>query len=105
MSARVRYYFNICGYANKKCLPNYMQRYVYGTAVQSYGSPPPCNTSDNSTMCLNYLNGNYECCTEPCEVLGTGIPIYSVMNPNNPMAGERGTVAAATAAAGVANIV
>ena len=63
-------------------------RYVYGTAVQSYGSPPPCDMNDNSTMCFNYLTNAYECCTEPCEVLGTGIPIWSVMNPNNPMTGE-----------------
>ncbi len=31
--------------------------------------------------------GAAECCTKPCEVLGTGPPLWSVMDPTNPSTG------------------
>ena len=74
------YYFNICGYANKKCLPNFPERYVYGAAVQTtnFDTPPACNLANGTGTCLNRLTNQSECCTAACEVLGTGTPIWFV---------------------------
>jgi len=78
-----KYYFNIGGYANEKCLPTYPERYLYGAAVQVSGPPPDCNT----TKCFNPLTNATECCTGYCNVLGTGTPIWGVRDPYNLQSG------------------
>jgi hypothetical protein len=63
--------FNICGYANFRCLPQgYPERYQYGSAIQAWDAPPACNPADNTTMCWSAADQTFECCTQPCEVIG-----------------------------------
>ena len=52
---------------------------------QWWGSTPPCNA--NSTKCLDPSTGIDMCCTANCEVLGIGIPVWSLLVPENPLFG------------------
>lgn len=82
------YKFNVCGLTQAECNPpGYTSSYRYGSAIQFFGTRPPCNTSDPATMTCKDINGNPACCTEDCEVLGVGTPMWSVVNPVNPATG------------------
>lgn len=79
--------FNICGYSSFKCLPKWTEKFQYGAVVQAWDSAPPCNVTDNSTMCYSYVDQQFECCSASCEVVGVGTPLWSLINPNDPVNG------------------
>jgi hypothetical protein len=87
------YYANLCGSAAKQCLPlGWTETYEYGVAVQTWGSVPPCNLSDTSTLsCFDKDGMIPSCCTEDCQILGVGAPHYKLMNPSNAQAGVNAT--------------
>ena len=91
------YSANICGAASKKCLPKgWVQTYEYGVAIQSWGSVPPCNASDPTTMTCKEKNGMIpSCCTEDCQVLGVGSPQLKLANPLNIQGGLNATFSGA----------
>ena len=67
--------FNICGVTAKKCLPQgYLERYQYAPVIQRWDQVPACNLTDvtNTTRCWNAVDQIWECCTEPCEIVGVG---------------------------------
>ena len=57
--------------------------YEYGVAIQTWGATPPCQTPPS---CKNH-NGSAACCTADCQVLGTGAPKWSLIDPANPATG------------------
>jgi hypothetical protein len=75
----------VCGYANRGCVPPaWTEKYQFGTVVQFYGAmPTECNFTSGVGTCLN----NTVCCTQPCEVIGTGVPLWSIADPTNPATG------------------
>jgi len=82
------YYANICGAAAKKCLPQgWTQTYEYGVAIQTWGDVPTCNLTDPTASCLDHNGLIPSCCTEDCQVLGVGVPIYRLADPTNPKLG------------------
>ncbi len=53
--------------------------------MQFWGDTPSCNAT--APECFNPYTGNAECCTSNCEVLGVGIPLWTVNDPYNPDTG------------------
>ena len=78
------YSFNICGTSSFECVPQWTNVYQTGVAVQYWGSVPPCNAT--TPNCTDYL-GNNVCCTQNCQVLGTGFPNWQLKDPQNPESG------------------
>jgi len=78
------YSFNICGTSSFECVPSWTNVYQTGVAVQYWGDVPPCNA--NTTNCTDYRGENV-CCTQDCQVLGVGIPNWSLKDPKNPETG------------------
>lgn len=79
------YYANICGTAQHICLPaTWQNTYDFGVAVQFWGGTPQC---DNANPGCKTHTGTQQCCTANCQVLGTGAPIWSLLDPTNPMTG------------------
>ncbi len=78
------YNFNICGYAAFECEPTWNDVYKTGVAVQYFGDVPPCNTS--APGCADW-EGNPVCCTQDCQVLGVGPPVWQLKQPANPETG------------------
>lgn len=77
------YKANICGTAKAPCLPQtWKNNYEYGVAVQFWGAVPSCQTK----ACTDGT-GTAQCCTADCQVLGTGNPSWSVLDPTNPKTG------------------
>jgi len=86
------YYANICGAAAKQCLPKgWTQTYEYGVAVQTWGDKPACNMSDPTSYCLDHNGLIPTCCSEDCQILGVGVPIYKLADPSNPKLGVNAT--------------
>lgn len=82
------YYFNVCGTSPERCYPkDHHVRYSYGAAVQTWGSPPPCNTSDPSASYFDPTLNRTMCYTTECEVLGVGTPIWELADPGDPFKG------------------
>lgn len=49
----------------------WVNEYEYGAVVQTWGSAPPCNPANASTMgCAHVNSGVPACCTDDCEVVG-----------------------------------
>lgn len=83
--------FNICGYSSQRCLPKgYTEKWQYGAVVQTWDAVPFCDPNNASTLC-NYTRDDgsvaSDCCTQNCEVLGVGTPIWSLTDPTNPASG------------------
>lgn len=83
-SSEHSYSFNICGYSNFQCTPSWNDVYKAGVAVQYWGDTPACNTS--APECTD-VNGDPVCCTQDCQVLGVGIPVFQLQEPSNPETG------------------
>lgn len=82
------YYFNICGTSPQRCLPQgYTSRYLYGSAVQMWGSTPTCDVTNPALSCFDVVDNMTMCCTENCEVLGVGTPLWSLIDETNPALG------------------
>ena len=75
------YSFNICGNSAFQCEPTWNDVYGTGVAVQYWGEPPACNHS--APACTDYF-GNPICCTQDCQVLGVGPPLWQLKQPQNP---------------------
>jgi hypothetical protein len=73
--------FQICGMANTVCVPQYEVTYNRGAAVQFLDNIVPVNGN-----CTN-SSGAVQPCTPNCEVIGTGAPIISQLDPTNPAGG------------------
>lgn len=84
------YHFNVCGLANQfPCLPKtYTSVFMYGAAMQILDPVrPACNLSDLANECLDPIKNVSRCCTEDCEVLGVGTPIWTFQDSGNPATG------------------
>jgi hypothetical protein len=81
----ITYKFSVCAENLPSiCLPKgYSVLLSYAPAMISWGATPECNPNDNSTLCLNPLTNQLQCCTSDCEPIGQGGPIISPRNPNN----------------------
>ena len=78
------YYANVCGTAAHNCLPaTWSNTYEFGVAVQFWGATPACG---NPPACKDKQN-TAKCCTADCQVLGTGAPMWSLLDPTNPTTG------------------
>ena len=100
------YYAQICGQAQHSCLPgtycvqqpgsgmpcrcdllcpaaSWENTYEYGVAIQMWGATPQCKSPPS---CKN-KDGSAACCTADCQVLGTGAPKWSLIDPANPATG------------------
>jgi hypothetical protein len=55
--------------------------------VQFWGAHPTCDLTDNSTQCLDPVSQKFYCCTQDCEVLGVGTPIWHLLDESNPTTG------------------
>jgi hypothetical protein len=75
------YYFNICGMSRFRCLPNGYKPLQFGVVMQTWGSPPVCNTTNPA--CVDPISGARMCCTADCEALGVGRPIYEPIDATN----------------------
>ncbi len=53
--------------------------------MQFWGDAPVCNTT--APGCVDSVTGQPVCCTADCEVLSTGVPIWSLQDTNNPLFG------------------
>ena len=38
--------------------------------LQVWDSVPTCDPTNNATMCWSYVDNQFECCTQNCEVVG-----------------------------------
>lgn len=72
--------FQVCGTANASCVPTYRVPYNLGAAVQFLVSAPPGGD------CIDAAGATVPC-TPACEVLGIGIPTFSLLNASFPMDG------------------
>jgi hypothetical protein len=91
------YVFNLCGTSPRYCLPlnkGGSQQFVRGTMLQFDGSalknPEAClDDSGLPTTCSCPLpiGGGNLTCTQDCEVLGVGSPIFSLRDSLNPSSG------------------
>ncbi len=79
-----RFDFNICGNSGFQCNPTWPASEAVGVAVQYWGNVPTCNIT---APACNSTSGQPKCCTQDCEVLGTGIPQWQLKNPANPETG------------------
>ncbi len=79
------YNANICGYSSQMCLPSWSTTVQFGSAVRSWGDVPACNAT--YPACVNPMTGKAVCCSADCEVLGTGSPVFSLLNATKPEAG------------------
>lgn len=76
------FHFNICGNAQAECDPEgWNNPFRVGVAVQTWGAVPACPPQS----CTK--DGQPVCCTQTCELLGTGFPIFSLIDANNPKSG------------------
>ncbi len=76
------YNFNICGMSRFRCVPYGSTPLVpFGVAVQVWGFAPTCNMSN--PQCTDPVTHTPMCCSEPCEPLGVGRPIYEPIDPSN----------------------
>lgn len=65
------YYAQICGTTSQACLPaDFDTYYMYGSAVQMWGSPPACDITKPGAACFDKSTGLAACCTAACQVIG-----------------------------------
>jgi hypothetical protein len=91
------YYANVCGNANKICLPqSWLATYETGVSIQMWGSTPPCDRRNPATLkCLEKSTQLPTCCTANCQVLGVMNdaypPQFSLVVPSDPNGGVKAT--------------
>lgn len=82
------FHFNICGNAQQHCDPkDWDNPYNYGVAVQMWGETPSCSTPADRTCTDSTDPGEKVCCTAECELLGSGFPVFNIVDENNPETG------------------
>ena len=70
-------------YAHLPPAASWQNTYEFGVAVQFWGATPPCG---NPPACQD-AQKTPKCCTADCQVLGTGAPQWSLLDPTNPGTG------------------
>ena len=101
-----RYSFNINGLAADTCIPycdplvnaaclavvnTTYNRYPYSPAIQFVNaSQTPEDCVANGPRCFDRVQGQPVCCTAPCESLGIGTPIWSLLDSTDPSSGGVG---------------
>lgn len=73
--------FAPCGIANSTCAPQSGTRWTYAPAVQFFDGTPP------SGQCYDPANNDGVACTDECEILGSGPPLWSLLNASNGVGG------------------
>lgn len=82
------YRFNICGDVGLKCAPKeWVSLYDHGSAMQTWGDVPECDMSDPTTYCTDIEDGQAQCCSSPCQILGIGEPYFELLDRKNPETG------------------
>ena len=99
-----RYSFNIGGFTSATCIPfcdpnvnancgvnTTYNRWPYSPAIQFVNaSQTPEDCVANGPRCFNHVTQQPTCCTAPCESLGIGTPIWSLLDSTNPADGGVG---------------
>jgi len=99
-----RYSFNVGGFTSDTCIPfcdpavtascgvnTTYNRWPYAPAIQFVNaSQTPEDCVANGPRCFNHVTQSAVCCTAPCESLGIGQPIWSLLDPADPAEGGVG---------------
>ena len=99
-----RYSFNIGGFTSDTCIPycdparnalcganTTYNRYPYAPAIQFVNATQtPEDCVANGPRCFDNVLRQPTCCTAPCETLGIGTPLWSLLDPTNPSSGGVG---------------